>query len=85
MSNGAVYQEDPDQYFHGFPLCLKVIKEQLNSKTHPLRKILEAFVKPFLYMNRHLLYSDKVKVRPSAPKNKMSEKGVKDELTLLMD
>ena len=83
----AVHQEDPEQYFQGFPLCLKVIKEQLNSKRHPLRKILDEFVKPFLYMNRHLLYSDRVKTRPSAPKNKNKTTvlGGKDELTLLMD
>ena len=51
-----------EKYFHGFPLHLKVIKEQINKKTHPLRKVLKEFVKSFLFMNRHLLYTDEKKI-----------------------
>ena len=38
-----------------------LIKEQLKSKLHPLRKIIDEFFKSFLYINRHLLYHDKIK------------------------
>ena len=51
-----------EKYFYGFPLYLKVIKEQMNKKTHPLNKVIDEFVRSFLFMNRHLLYTDEKKI-----------------------
>ena len=36
----------------------------MSSQNHPLRKILNEFTKSFLYMNRHVLYTDKEVERP---------------------
>ena len=55
--NDAIHNE-------GFPQRLKLIKEQLGDDHHPLRRILDEFIKCFIYINRHLLYSDVVKQTP---------------------
>ena len=42
----------------GFPLRLKVIKEQLTALSHPIRILITEFAKAFIYLNRHLLYTE---------------------------
>jgi len=44
----------------GFPLRLKVLKEQLSSESHPIRILLNEFQGAFVYTNRHLLYTEQL-------------------------
>lgn len=59
---------------------LKVLKQQLSSPSHPIRMLLTEFTKAFLYINRHLLYTEKEDEDEEEDKYGFTQKELKKSL-----